>query len=209
MHPNREAFLEALDSAGEIMRDPEVGKRWADESCLPGFTIAGLTGHLLRAGTRVGVYLDQPEPDDEPIPAPAYFAEILKSLDASENQRIISDGVKDAEPGWGALIERHSVLAADLRHRLEAEPPGRKVGVFAGKVMLLDDYLETRIVELLVHTDDLATSIGADSPQPPPAAAEIAIPHLVSVARMMHGDRAVLMALSRRERDEVNALRVF
>ena len=72
-----------------------------------------------------------------------------------------------------------------------------------------DDYLPSRICELLIHTDDLAVSLGVDPPSPPQEALDVAIGHLVDVARRTHGDRAVLIALSRRERDSVNALRVF
>ncbi|MDQ3879299.1 MAG: hypothetical protein M3290_13275, partial [Actinomycetota bacterium] len=62
---------------------------------------------------------------------------------------------------------------------------------------------------LLVHTDDLAVSIGVPTPEPRPEAADAAIANLVSVARRRHGDTAVLRALTRRERDEGNALRVI
>ena len=38
---------------------------------------------------------------------------------------------------------------------------------------------------------------------------DLAFDHLVEVARMRHGDNAVLMSLTRRERDAVKALRIF
>jgi hypothetical protein len=81
--------------------------------------------------------------------------------------------------------------------------------VFGGLVMELDDYLITRICEILVHGDDLALSIGVDVPEFPRAAWDLATEHLLQVARAQHGNRAVLMAFSRRERDDVDALRVF
>jgi hypothetical protein len=171
--------------------------------------VNGLAGHLVRAGARIGVYLDQESPAGEPIPAPTYFASLLQEMDDSENERIRKDGETTSAAGWEALIEEHRRLGDDLKRRLAKEPPERKVKVFAGKVMLLDNYLETRIVELLVHTDDLAVSVGVTPPEIPESAADIAIGHLVEVGRSLHGNRAVLMALSRRERDEVRALRIF
>jgi hypothetical protein len=60
-----------------------------------------------------------------------------------------------------------------------------------------------------VHIDDLAVSVEVDTPQLPTAALDHAIDALVSTARHRHGDLSVLRALSRRERDELNALRVF
>jgi hypothetical protein len=77
------------------------------------------------------------------------------------------------------------------------------------RVLTLDDYLVTRLIELLVHTDDLAVSVGLPSPDFPLAASRPAIAALVDVAILRHGDDAVLRALSRRERDAVDALRVL
>ena len=52
-------------------------------------------------------------------------------------------------------------------------------------------------------------ALGVETPQLPIDAVDLAIDALVSTARHRHGDLNVLRALTRRERDEVNALRVF
>jgi hypothetical protein len=75
--------------------------------------------------------------------------------------------------------------------------------------MTLDEYLRTRVVELVVHADDLAASVGVEPVPPQPATTAVAIDVLVGVARIRHGDMAVLRALARRERDTVRALRVL
>jgi hypothetical protein len=67
-------------------------------------------------------------------------------------------------------------------------------------VLAIDDYLATRVVELVVHADDLAVSLGVDPPPPPPAAARLAEHVLLDIARHRHGDTALLRALARRER---------
>lgn len=92
---------------------------------------------------------------------------------------------------------------------LAVESPARLVRVFGGLVMRLDDYLQTRIVEALVHTEDLALSVGIAPPNPPGDALEIAVDHLLDVTRRRHGPAAILRALTRRELDDVAALRVF
>ena len=61
----------------------------------------------------------------------------------------------------------------------------------------------------MVHGDDLAVSLGVDPPLLPPAATGLVIATLVEVARIRHGDIAVVRALARRERDAVDALRVI
>ena len=59
-----------------------------------------------------------------------------------------------------------------------------------------------------MHTEDLALSVGSDVRAPRPAVA-VAVDVLVAAARQRHGDRDVLHALARRERDGSEALRVL
>jgi hypothetical protein len=96
-----------------------------------------------------------------------------------------------------------------LRHRFEIEGAHRRVAVThrPGEELLLDEYLATHVVELSVHIEDLSLSVGSTA-EAPLAAVTRAVDVLVAVARERHGDRAVLHALSCRERDERSALRV-
>ena len=73
----------------------------------------------------------------------------------------------------------------------------------------MDDYLVTRVVEIVVHTDDLSASVSIPTPHFDASTVNLAIDCLMDVARLRHGDMAVLRALARRERDQVEALRVF
>ena len=75
--------------------------------------------------------------------------------------------------------------------------------------MLLDDYLITRLLEVVVHTDDLAVSLGIEPPDFPRPATAAVIDCLLEVARRRHGDIAVVRAFTRRERDRPEALRVL
>jgi hypothetical protein len=64
----------------------------------------------------------------------------------------------------------------------------------------LDDFLLTRLVEITVHLDDLATSIAAPPPVLPQAVTTPVRHLLVDLAAQRHGDPAVLLALTRAER---------
>ncbi|WP_316525683.1 hypothetical protein [Kitasatospora brasiliensis] len=66
--------------------------------------------------------------------------------------------------------------------------------------LTLDDLLATRTMELAVHGDDLAVSVGLPSPELPPETAESVIGLLARLAVRRHGQAAVLRALSRAER---------
>ena len=83
------------------------------------------------------------------------------------------------------------------------------MSVYQGIVIRLDEYLLTRLVELALHIDALCVSVGVPAPELPEAARAAAIGTLVEVARLRHGDTAVLNALARRERDTGAALRVM
>ena len=75
--------------------------------------------------------------------------------------------------------------------------------------MDFEGYLATRIVELLVHADDLRVSVGLLPASLPADAATIAIGTLVDAARLVHGDLEVLRALTRSERTKPATLSVY
>jgi hypothetical protein len=171
-------------------------------------TVRSLAGHLIaRTGGAVLDYLDAELPDDaQPIEAAEYYVTVLDGLD---DDQVRVRGEEAAPDGAGGLLKRYEGIVADLPGRLEDEPAERLVKVFGGLVMRLDDYLETRICEILIHADDLAVSLHMEPPEFPQAAWDLAFDHMLSVARLTHGDSAVLMAFSRRERDTAEALRIF
>lgn len=73
----------------------------------------------------------------------------------------------------------------------------------------LDDYLRTRCVELVVHTDDLAASIGLPTHEPDRAAVAVALDVIFEMCRARAGDAEVLRALARPERGQPDTLRPF
>jgi uncharacterized protein (TIGR03083 family) len=207
--PARRIFLGAFASVRPLLAAPEAAARWAEPSALPGLTVGGLAAHLVRSGQNVVRYLSGAPPDRPPIDAPAYYATVLEGMDAADHADVVERGEEGARAGPGALLEAYDDALALARDALDREPEDRLVAVFGGLVMRLDDYLATRTVEALVHADDLAVSIEAEPPSPPPGSRRAAIEHLVEVALRRHGERAVLVALTRRERDAADALRIF
>ena len=73
----------------------------------------------------------------------------------------------------------------------------------------MDALLETRLTEFIVHCDDLSLSVGRPMPEFPREAYDISIATLIDIARRFRGDLAVVRAMTRRERDDVDALRVL
>ena len=211
MNSLRQTFLDTAVVARDLLADDAVAQRWDEPSALDKFTVRGLAGHLVRATTSVLAYLDRGEATGDPITPDEYYARAVAEPDIdSDLHRAIRDrGEKQAAGGHVALVETLDSNLARLRVVLEAEPEDRLISVLAGMVLTLDHYLVTRIIELVVHIDDLAVSVDLPIQEVPGDAYRIAIEALVSVARFKQGDLAVLRALSRRERDDGNALRVL
>lgn len=212
MNSVRRAFLDASAVAGTVVERPDVRDRWDGGSALAELSIGALAGHLVRATGSVPAYLDRPEPVTEaPIGPAEYYARALDTFDLSSDlhRAIRRRSEEEAAAGYDGVVARLRAAQSALEKRLEEEPEQRLVRVFKDLVLRLDDYLITRIVETVVHTDDLAGSLGVETPAFDAYALELAIGNLVDVARFRHGDIAVIRALARRERDEVDALRVL
>jgi hypothetical protein len=201
-----------------LQQGARLAERYESPSALAEFSVRGLTGHLRRALTMVESYLDQPAPDPgagvdgQAMSAAAYFATVLpadRDLDSEFHQAIRQRGIETApdRPDDFSLVWAES--AGNLITRLEQEPENRLVQVFGGVILTLDEYLATRLVELVVHADDLAVSLDVAPALLSPAVTGLVITTLVEVARLRHGDTAVVRALSRRERDTAEALRVI
>jgi hypothetical protein len=145
-----------------------------------------------------------PVPDDEAIPLIDHYTRarwIGAALDDEINVGIRRLGEDIAAGGAAELAARAQAAVRDLREALAAEPDGRTVPVPAGPWSLsLDDFLTTRMMELAVHSDDLAVSVGVPTPDLPAAVLDPVFALLTRLAVHRHGPTALLHALSRAER---------
>jgi hypothetical protein len=91
---------------------------------------------------------------------------------------------------------------------LASAPEDRVVLIpWQGWALSLDDFLLTRMMEIAVHSDDLAVSVGVPAPRLPDTVLQPVIGLLTRLAIRRHGQSAVLSALSRSERapDSISA----
>lgn len=212
MNETREIYLSAAAAAVAIVTDDATAACWSGDSVLPGMSVGVLASHLARSVLQVGWFLDGDITGEAPaVPASTYYARLsgTSDRDSALNTGVESRGAETAQRGPVRVAsEAQSALTA-LQVRLPAEPADRRVAVAhrPGEELLLDEYLRTRLVEIAVHIEDLALSVGSDA-RAPGAAVSMAAELLIDAARERHGDAAVVRALTRRERDEVDALRV-
>ncbi|MFI5964811.1 sterol carrier family protein [Streptomyces asoensis] len=125
---------------------------------LAGWTVRDLAAHLTMAVATVSRNLDRDEPSKAELT-------LLQWPSATAGRAAdIADGTRDlaaANPDLDALFARTGERLAEA---LAAAPAGRLVAARTG-AMTLADYLVTRTVELVVHTDDLNAAVpGLDVP---------------------------------------------
>jgi hypothetical protein len=208
----RRTYLLGAERAVHLLATEEVARCWEKESVLPGMTVGALAGHLARSVLQVEWFFDGETVGTEPVSPVRYYARLVgtSSPDSALNVGVRARSEETEAAGPAAVAEQAHAAWRRLARRLDREPADRRVAVLhrPGEEMLLDGYLQTRCVEWAVHLDDLALSVGAHG-RTPEAVLAVAVDVLVAAARDRHGDRAVLHALARRERDAHQALRVL
>ena len=200
----REPYLAAAASAAELLADPSVAGSWAAPSALTGFTVGGLAAHLAGQVLFVEQTLDQLPPGGDEVGLAGHYERVRwigADLDDEANVAIRVSGERLAADGAAELLARVRDTVDRLRERLPAEPPDRMVSPPAGPWALrLDDFLVTRMMEIAVHSDDLACSVHVPTPGLPPAVLDPVFALLTELAVRRHGSTALLRALSRAER---------
>lgn len=199
-----QSYLAAADAAATLLAAPAVADAWDKPSALARYAVSGLAGHLAGQVNVVAKVLDGPEPDTEPIPLLDYFLQ-ARWLDADHDGevhlRIRGGGAEYAAAGPQALADQTARVLNRLRQDLPGQPEQRVVQFPWGPPALrLDDLLANRMMELVVHLDDLAVSAGVPTPELPVAATDMVIAILATLAARRHGPVPVYRALTRAER---------
>ncbi|MEU1623792.1 sterol carrier family protein [Streptomyces sp. NPDC020096] len=131
-------------------------ERFAVSTRLGDWTVRELLAHISMAVESVNRALEQPAPPTPQL-AVADWALATAALadEIGEDTRALAASADPAE-----LLERAAARFAEL---VPAAADDRPVAARVG-AMRLDDYLVTRCVELVVHTDDLADALGIEIP---------------------------------------------
>ena len=147
----------------------------------------------------VDEYLSAPIPDTPFVETVAdYFAEADRSLTEEGHRQIRERGAEIGSVGQAELVVSLSTRLDALVDRLATEPPDRVVGVvFGARTMSLDEYLKTRLVEQVVHLDDLARSVDREPWTMPDEALELVIRIGADVGRLRRGATDMIRCLYR------------
>jgi uncharacterized protein (TIGR03083 family) len=128
-------------------------------SVLPGWSVRQLAGHLLLVHTGLARALDEPT-TEAAVPIHEFVTRYRRDVE------MITSSTLEASAGLSGreVVERLESAIDDLATRIDAGLRLSQVVRTRRGPVSIEDHLATRIVELVVHTDDLNRSVPDVSP---------------------------------------------
>jgi hypothetical protein len=201
---DRHAVLRAADAVVDLVSAPEVGEAWERESALPGMTVGGVTRHLVSQPECAVEFLGI-----QPVPPHAQQLSLTElyertdwfaaPVDAEENTSIRDDFNAMAEGRQEHSVAILEQARTDLPAALAAAGPTTYVP-WQDCLLTTDDFLVVRLMEVVVHGDDLASSVGLPTPAFDDDVLHPALALLAMLGARRHGQDAAVRALAREER---------
>jgi Mycothiol maleylpyruvate isomerase N-terminal domain len=201
-------FLVVAESAIDLVGRVEVAQRWSDPSALPLMSVGALAAHLGQQVQMVhaAVTGGQSVTDDPPVSLLEHYARarwVDGDLDSDANVDIRAGAEQAALVGHDALVRSLEDQMRDLRRAFGRSsfrrPPGIRLPSWSW-ALTFEDFVLTRVMELVVHSDDLAVSVDVDAHPLPESVLGPVLALLVGVSLRRNGQAAVVRALTRRER---------
>ncbi|GAB16721.1 hypothetical protein GOEFS_012_00220 [Gordonia effusa NBRC 100432] len=175
--------------------------RW-DGPALGNWSVRTLVGHTGRSFDTVITYASDAEPDVVNTPTARDYYLTLTADDGPLGSGSDSSGIDARAVAAGSALGDDPTSAivdkiADATRVLASQSAQRRVEVIFGLTMPLDEYLRTRVFELVVHSIDLSRAIGVAHALPPDAVSDMA-QLAVSIAASSGKAESVLLALTGR-----------
>jgi hypothetical protein len=200
---NDQAFLDGSAVAMQLLRHPAVAERWAAPSALERMTVGMLACHLSRQFDRVAEILSTPGTTGVLPQADDHYrrAAWVSATDLDDPALDRSEDEQQADLGPEAMINRATEALATVESMITTGPLSDVATIpWQGWSLRRNDFLLTRMVELVTHTDDLARSVDLATPDFPAAVYHPVAYLLLRLAVERHGQSAVTSALTRTER---------
>jgi hypothetical protein len=204
-----DTFLEAAATSADFIHSPAVLAAWDQPSALPRMSVRALAAHLGRQVFLTADVLRASEGEPPVLTLLEHYQRVAwigKDVDDPVNVETREGAEKLATAGAAALADRVRKATEEIRTAFTS--PDRTVWLpWTGWSLTLDDYLSTRLLEIVIHSDDLVVSVGVEGPVLPEAATDATLVLLTRLAARRHGVAPVLRALSRHERapEAINA----
>ena len=202
-------FLVVADSALGLIGRVEVVQGWGRPSALADLSVGALAAHLGSQVLTVHAALTAGEcvTDQTPVSLMEHYERVpwmTGGPDHASNVTIREGAESSAGPGQAHLLGQLEEAVDDLRLAFGARrpvglPPAIRMPWWDWSLSF-DDFLTTRVMEIVVHSDDLAASVDTPAPLLPEAVLGPVLALLVGLSLRRHGQSDVVRALSRAER---------
>ena len=189
MRPPRPGPAEAL------LEQSRATSRWLRElpasafdrpSVIPGWRVSELTGHLVLVHRGLAAALGRPSAE-RPLPAEEYVREYAPNAEALHAATLEAA----AEASGPELVDRLDE-AIDLAAAALAANPRSPVLRGGRGPISAEDLIDTRIIEVVVHSDDLSRSLPEHAPVPlQRAALSRSVRSLAAILAARHAGRSV------------------
>lgn len=203
-------FVQTAETACRLATDPAVAARWTQESTCAGMTVGGLAHHLTdQVRTTVGflAITSAEVPAELPlVTLPDFYrlaSWVWSGPDDPSHVGLREAADADAAAGPEALAAALETDLAGLRAALsdvDRRTPDTVFVPWEGVWLPTADWLLSREVELVVHADDLAASVGVPTPDFPAPVVEDVLAAMTALAVERHGQSAVVRAIARPQR---------
>ncbi|HET7474711.1 MAG TPA: maleylpyruvate isomerase N-terminal domain-containing protein [Dermatophilaceae bacterium] len=198
------AYLDAASTLPALLRTEGLAEAWPHPSALAKMSVGALAAHL---GAQVlmvpGLLRAEPDPTTEVVPLLGHYARVAwvdADLDDEVMVAIRAGGERAAMAGPAALVDGVEVALVELGDLLGSVEGAPVTLPWVGWSLTRTDFLLTRMMEVVVHSDDLAASLGIEAPALPPAVLQPVLGLLTALSVRRHGQAAVVRALTRAER---------
>jgi len=203
-HSERDGFLAAARIAGDLVRRPAVTARWGEESACAGMSVGGLACHLGSQIDLAARLLRAGPSELTPIPLAEHYARaawVRSGPDDEANVGIREGSDELAQSGPEALATLVEARLEALPGVLAAVGPDTPVLIpWQGWALTARDFLVTRLMETVVHSDDLAASVRVPTPDFPDSVVGPVLDLLTGLALRRHGATALVRTLARPQR---------
>lgn len=199
-------YLVAAGSTLPLIGRVPVVNRWAEPSALAEMSVGGLAAHLASQvlSVHAAVTDGTAVTEEAPVSLLEHYDRVPwvgSGLDDPSNVTIREGAEASAAPGHDALLALTTTALEDIRLAFGSLrlPPAIRMPWWDWSLSF-DDFLVTRMMEIVVHSDDLAVSVDLEPPELPQPVLGPVLALLVGVSLRRHGHTAVVRALSRSER---------
>ncbi len=168
-------------------------------------SVGGLTRHLGDQAVNIVRLLranDPVPPDVETIAVLEHYARaawLREDLEGDTNRSIRESADGQASTGHAAALAALAAARGELETVLADAPPATYIP-WQGWALATDDFLVTRLMEMVVHADDLAVSVDVDPPRFEENILDPVLRLLTGIAVRRHGQDALVRTLSRPDR---------